>query len=110
MIKKTYAAITNPALKDATNPDTGATQFAERFAILWRTLIITGGLAFLMYLIWGGIEWITAGGDEQKVKKARSKITQGLIGLAVLAGSYVITLFLQSAIGIDLLNIEWPTI
>lgn len=110
MINKAYAAITNPALKDAIDPESGATQFAERFAVLWRTLIIVGGLAFLLYFFMGGFGWITAGGDSEKIEKSREKITQGLIGLAILAGSYVIILFIEQVVGIDLLNIEWPTI
>lgn len=110
MINKVYAAITNPALKGATNPESGPVQFAERFAVLWRTLIIVGGLAFILYFLMGGFGWITAGGDSQKIEESQKKITQGLIGLAILAGSYVITLFIEQAIGIDLLNIEWPTV
>ncbi|KKU45329.1 MAG: hypothetical protein UX63_C0008G0039 [Microgenomates group bacterium GW2011_GWB1_46_7] len=41
--------------------------------------------------------------------KAKGAITNGLIGLAVLAASYVIIKFLQAALGLDLLNILWPT-
>lgn len=110
IINKVQAAITNPALKGADNPESGPEQFALRIATLWRTLIIVGGLAFLLYTLWGGIDWIMAGGDKQKVEDARKKITQGVIGLAILAGSYVLFLFIEQALGIDLLNIQWPTI
>lgn len=110
IIQKVYAAITNPALKGANNPETGGVQFATRVAVLWRTIVILGGLAFLIYLLWGGISWITAGGDKNKIDEARQKITQALIGLAILASSYVIILFIEQALGINLLNIKWPTI
>ncbi|KKU89224.1 MAG: hypothetical protein UY18_C0002G0037 [Microgenomates group bacterium GW2011_GWF2_47_9] len=50
-----------------------------------------------------------AGGEKSKIEEARGKITQGLIGLAILAASYVIIKFIQVAIGIELLNIIWPT-
>ncbi len=50
-----------------------------------------------------------AGGDKAKLDGAKGKITQGLIGLAVLAASYVIIKFIETAIGMNLLNITWPT-
>ena len=50
-----------------------------------------------------------AGGEKGKIEEARGKITQGLIGLAILAASYVIIKFIETAIGLNLLNISWPT-
>ena len=102
-------AITNTAVPGGNTPTDAPQQFAITMATLWQTLIIVGGLAFLLYFLWGGLQWILAGGDKGKIEEARGKITQGLIGLTVLAASYVIIKFLQSAIGLDLLNIVWPT-
>lgn len=101
--------ITNTAVPGGESPENSAKQFAITVGTLWQTIIIVGGLAFILYFLWGGLEWITAGGDKGKIETARAKITQGLIGLAILAASFVIVKFLQSAIGIDLLNIVWPT-
>jgi hypothetical protein len=48
------------------------------------------------FLIWGGIEWITSGGDKGKTESARNKITAAVIGLIVLAAAYaILTLTLQ---------------
>jgi len=109
LIPKAHAAITNTAVPGGDNPASAPKQFAVTMATLWQTIIITGGLAFLMYFLYGGIEWIMAGGDKGKLEEAKGKITQGLVGLAILAASYVIVKFLQSALGLDLLNIKWPT-
>ena len=103
------AAITNTAVPGGGSPADSPQQFAITVATLWQTLIIVGGLAFILYFLWGGLEWIMAGGDKGKIEQARGKITQGLIGLAVLAASYVIIKFLETAIGMNLLNISWPT-
>lgn len=103
------AAITNTAVPGGDSPDNSPTQFAITMGTLWQTIIIVGGLAFLLYFLWGGINWIMAGGDKGKLEESKSKITQGLIGLAILAASYVIVKFIESAIGLDLLNIIWPT-
>ena len=104
-----HAQITNTAVPGGSSPDASPKQFAITIATLWQTIILVGGLAFLLYFLWGGINWITAGGDKGKLEEARGKITQGLIGLAILAASYVIIKFIESAIGLNLLNITWPT-
>jgi hypothetical protein len=109
MIKKAFAQITNVAVPGGGAPDDSPRQFAITIATLWQTIILVGGLAFLLYFLMGGITWITAGGDKGKIEEARGKITQGLVGLAVLAASYVIIKFIETAIGLNLLNISWPT-
>ncbi|OGD74381.1 hypothetical protein A2228_02610 [Candidatus Collierbacteria bacterium RIFOXYA2_FULL_46_10] len=75
----------------------------------FSAVILVAGLATFMYLVLGGVQWIMAGGDKGKLEEAKGAITNGLIGLAVLAASYVIIKFLQAALGLDLLNILWPT-
>lgn len=109
MINKVYAQITNVAVPGGSSPDGSPKQFAITIATLWQTIILVGGLAFLLYFLLGGLNWITAGGDKGKIEEARGKITQGLVGLAVLAASYVIIKFIETAIGLNLLNISWPT-
>jgi hypothetical protein len=42
-------------------------------------------------LIWGAFEWITSGGDKDAVGKARNRILNALIGLAVLAIAVALT-------------------
>ena len=108
-MNKVYASINNYVVPGGTAPESGSSTLATIFATLWKTAIILGGLAFVIFFIMGGIEWITAGGDKNKIETAREKITQGLIGLAILAGSLVIIKFVGQAIGIDILNIIWPT-
>ncbi|MFZ2199749.1 MAG: hypothetical protein WAV40_03095 [Microgenomates group bacterium] len=110
LIKRAFAQITNLAVPGGGKSGDGqAQQFAVTIATLWQTIILVGGLAFLLYLLLGGITWITAGGDKGKIEEARGKITQGLVGLALLAASYVIVKFIETAIGMDLLNFKWPT-
>lgn len=109
LIPKAQAAITNTAVPGGSSPDDSPNQFAVTVGTLWQTIIIVGGLAFLLYFLQGGLNWITAGGDKGKIDEARHKITQGLTGLAILAASYVIVKFIETAIGMNLLNITWPT-
>jgi len=47
------------------------------------------GLAFavcVVLIVWGAVGWATAGGDEEKMKTARTKLLYGIIGAAAIAG------------------------
>lgn len=44
----------------------------------------------LFMLIWGAYEWIVSGGDKEAVGKARGRILNALIGLAVLAVAFAL--------------------
>lgn len=81
----------------------GANQFPGtgnqvRDALIGRFLTITLAIAALLvfgYLIWGGIEWISAGGDKAKIEKARDKITGSVTGMIVLASAVAFMVVLQ---------------
>lgn len=78
--------------------------FGTTLSGLLGGIMLIGSLMVLLYLLWGGIEWITSGGDQSKVSKARDKITQSVIGLIVLASSTAIFIILQSFLGIEVIN------
>lgn len=63
--------------------------FALAAAILNFIVLIAAILAIL-YLIWAGIQYITASTDEEKAKKARAAIYNAIIGIVVIVLSYVI--------------------
>lgn len=52
------------------------------------------GVAFLILIIYGGIMWMTAVGNEQKVEKAKKIIASSTIGLAIILLSRIITFFI----------------
>ncbi|MBU1037109.1 pilin [Patescibacteria group bacterium] len=51
------------------------------------------GVIFLVLVIYGGFQWMTAGGNEEKVKKGRDMIVQAAIGLAIILFAFVLTNF-----------------
>lgn len=64
------------------------------------------GIAFgvgLIMVVWGGIEWMTAGGDATKIGAARNKLLYGIIGMIVIFG--ILTLIKIVA---DFLDIPVP--
>jgi hydrogenase-4 membrane subunit HyfE len=55
-----------------------------------KLLITVAGIYVLFNLIIAGFQFINAGGDPKNVEKAWNKIWQSLIGLLIIAGSFVL--------------------
>lgn len=100
--------IKNAALPAEIASKTPGEGLAFYIAILWRSVVTLGGVAFLIFLIWGGIEWLTAGGDKGRVETAQKMISNAFIGLAILVGSYAIAFFIESAFKINILQPIFP--
>ncbi len=67
-------------------------------------IILVAALATFIYLLYGGVEWIMAGGEKGKIENARNRITQGIIGLAIVASSWAIFQLIMYFFGIDILG------
>lgn len=96
----------------ATNVDPGrgfATDFGKLINGVLSFVMVIAALLVFMYLIWGGIEWITSGGDKSKTESARSKITSAVIGLVVVAASYAILTLALNFLGFSNLNQVFQT-
>ena len=101
--------ITNPALGNNIVGLSAGAGLAFYIAQLWKTVVIVGGLAVMLYLIWGGLQWLMAGGDKAKLEEAHHKITNSLIGLGVLVASFAVIYFIGGVLKIDLLKPVFPT-
>jgi hypothetical protein len=62
-------------------------------------VMVIAALLVLFYLILGGIEWITSGGDKGKTESARNKITAAVIGIIILAASFAILQLVLTFLG-----------
>jgi len=72
-------------------------------SIIQVAFIIAGILVFA-FLVWGGIEWITSGGDKTKTELARNRITNALVGLAIVAASYAVMRLISYFFGLNFLE------
>ncbi len=64
-----------------------------------RLVMIIAALLVFIYLLWGGIEWITSGGDKGKTESARNKITSAIIGLIIMAASWALLTIVLNFLG-----------
>lgn len=66
-------------------------------------------LVVLVMLIWGAFEWIVSGGDKDAVGKARNRIINALIGLAVLAVAFALAKVAAQFLGFPDFTIKIPS-
>lgn len=63
-----------------------------------RGFLVFLGVIAIIVIIVGGFTWMTAGGNDEKVKKAREIIKNGLIGLIIILLAYTIAVFVINRI------------
>lgn len=52
------------------------------------------GVIFLGVMLYGGLTWMTASGNEQRVEKAKHTLIAGTIGLVVVLAAYAASYFI----------------
>jgi hypothetical protein len=67
-------------------------------------LIALSGLLLFIMLLWGGFSYITSGGDPKKVEGAKSTLTNAILGLMLVAVSFLILRFIQFFTGAPVTN------
>jgi len=65
--------------------------------IIYAILGIVGSIALLMFII-GGVMWMTAAGDSEKITKAKNILIWSILGLVVIFAAFGITRFVLTAI------------
>ena len=77
-----------------TNPNIVLNQTANVIQVI-LTII---GILFMCLIIYAGIKWMTASGDNEKVKKARDLIIKSVIGLVIIIVAYSLSYFIVDVI------------
>ena len=101
-----FTAVTIP-LENAINSIPGFTPVTNLGAYVSQIValfLIIASLATLIYLVFGGIQWITAGSDKAKVSEARDRLTNAIIGLTIVAASWAVFLLLNYFFGLGLVQ------
>jgi uncharacterized membrane protein len=57
------------------------------------------GLIAVIIVLIGGFQWMTSGGDSEKISNARKLMINGLIGLVIIVLAYAITVFVIGKLG-----------
>lgn len=51
------------------------------------------GVIFLILTISSGVKWMTAGGNDEQLAKAKKTLTQSIIGIIIVFSAYVVSYF-----------------
>ena len=62
-------------------------------AMIIQALLSIIGVVFINIIIYGGITWMTAAGNEEKIDKAKDLVKRAVIGLIIVVSAYVISVF-----------------
>ncbi len=82
------------ALKQFTAGDkTGATGISNFLNAAIILIYIIAAITVVFMLLWGAIEWILSGGDQEKLENAQKRITNAIIGIVLLAIVFAILQF-----------------
>jgi hypothetical protein len=56
------------------------------------------------FLILGGIQWITSGGDKAGMEAARNKIKHAIVGLIIVGAAWAIMILVQNFLGVTIIG------
>lgn len=103
------AAIATPFLADAAQQllpacATGAgrchlNDIVQTFVNFMRLLLGFVGSAVLVFFVYGGLTWVTSGGNTTKVQKGKDIVVNSVIGLIIVFGSFTIVQLISSTLG-----------
>ncbi len=66
-----------------------------------KYILLIAGLLLLVYLIYGGFQYLTSAGDPKKAQEAQAKITQALLGFLIVFGAFWIVQIIANVLGLE---------
>jgi magnesium-transporting ATPase (P-type) len=86
-VNQIFGTIAPPVSGLPTDPQQGITSIVS---FLIRAFFVIAALTMLAYLLWGAYDWITSGGEKEKVAKAQNKITNAVVGMLLTVALLVV--------------------
>ena len=108
-MEKIFLAAGPPGPVDIVIPTPGGsikliTDLGKLISAGFTLLFIVAGLAAALFLIQGGLQWITSGGDKAGVEAARNKIIHAIVGLIIVVATWAFIRIIESFVGICILS------
>ncbi len=85
-----FAQITNPLGNDYT--------LEKFFANILQIVVTLGASVIVVFFIYAGFKYVTAMGDEAKIKEATQTLTYAAIGAAILLGAQVLQTVISNTV------------
>jgi hypothetical protein len=68
----------------------GSRTISDLTADVVKWISSLAGTAFIVYLFWGGLQWMTSRGDPKQLMSARGKMLYAIVGITVIFTAYFI--------------------
>jgi predicted permease len=104
-----YAGTSVGKLSVTKSGSAGVDSISTLISAGFNIAIIIAIIFVFFMLIMGGYGWISAGGDKAKVEEARTRITNAIIGLAIVAAAWALINIIGQFFGLSLENLEIPS-
>ena len=62
----------------------------DLMGVIRNFFLIAGVIAVVVFMIWSGISYLTAGGNDQKLKDAKKRFLWTIIGTAIVLATFAI--------------------
>lgn len=89
---------------------TGGSNIAKTIQNIVVFFIVLAVIIALLYLVYGGIKWITSRGEKDQVEAARNHIIAAIVGLIVVFLAIFIVTIVLSAFGLNIGQLVIPKI
>jgi len=101
MIDKVFASTLNIQPNTTYVPDV---QAGDVISSIISIFIIISFIAAFFFLLQGGFQWVSSGGDEGKVESARNRITQAIIGLVIVVAVWALFGLVEDFLGVSVIG------
>ena len=88
----------------------GGSALGSLISGLVGAMFIAGFLLAFVFLLMGGIRWITAGGDKTKLETARDEITNAIVGVVIVGAAWAVTTLAAGFFGFSLESLPIPSV
>lgn len=83
---------------DNATSGTGEDLLIQKITTVLSMILSLLGVVFLILIIYSGYKWMNARDNAGDIDKAKTSITNAIIGLIVILSAYAITLFVKSGL------------
>src|SRR3989344_6185582 len=98
LIRSVYAAGNNID-KEVILPKLNINNLSELFGIAINIVLGAGLALTIIFLILGGIQYMTAKGDQKAATEARNALTNAVVGFVVVIGAFTIKKVIENITG-----------
>ena len=83
-------------------PTGGLTTLQGTITNALTLFIIAAVVITLIIIAYSGLQWVSSGGDKQKVSQARARLTWGIVGLVIVFTAFLVVRIVASFFNITL--------